>query len=154
PRMEWASKNELVVQQLDRKQQESKLIYCNAGNGSSHTFWAESSNTWVDLNTDNPVGWNWVNGGKDFIWISEKDGWRHIYRISRDGKTETLLTKGNYDIGEIKCIDETRNRIYFTASPDNATQLYLYSVPVDKGNFLQKVGNVFQKVKEVVTNTK
>lgn len=154
PRMEWAGNNELVVQQLDRKQQESKLIYCNAINGSSRTFWAESSNTWVDLNTDNPAGWDWVNGGKEFLWVSEKDGWRHIYRIGRDGKTETLLTKGDYDIGEIKCIDEVKNRIYFTASPDNATQLYLYSVPVDKGNFLQKVGNVFQKVKEAVTNTK
>lgn len=154
PRMEWAGKNDLVVQQLDRKQQESKLIYCNASNGSSRTFWAESSNTWVDLNTDNPAGWNWINGGKDFLWVSEKDGWRHIYRISRDGKTETLLTKGNYDIGEIKCIDEVKNRVYFTASPDNATQLYLYSVAADKGNFLQKVSNVFQKVKEVVTNTK
>lgn len=154
PRMEWAGNNELVVQQLDRKQQESKLIYCNAINGSSRTFWAESSNTWVDLNTDDPAGWDWVNGGKDFIWVSEKDGWRHIYRISRDGKTETLLTKGDYDIGEIKCIDEVKNRIYFTASPDNATQLYLYSAPVDKGNFLQKVGNVFQKVKESVSNNK
>ena len=154
PRMEWAGKNELIVQQLDRKQQESKLIYCNAGNGSSGTFWAESSNTWVDLNTDNPTGWDWLNGGKDFLWISEKDGWRHIYRISRDGKTETLLTKGEYDIGEIKCIDEKRNRIYFTASPDNATQLYLYSVNIDKGNILQMVGGVFQKVKSVVTNAK
>ncbi|HQW84720.1 MAG TPA: DPP IV N-terminal domain-containing protein [Ferruginibacter sp.] len=158
PRMDWSGKNELIVQQLDRKQQDSKLIYCNASNGSSRTFWAESSNTWIDLNSADifgePGGWNWVNGGKDFIWISEKDGWRHIYRISRDGKTETLLTKGNYDIGEIKCIDEVKNRIYFTASPNNATQLYLYSTAVDKGNLLQKVGYIFHKVKEVVTNTK
>lgn len=154
PRMEWSAKNELIVQQLDRKQQESKLIYCNASDGGCRTFWAESSNTWVDLNTDNPVGFDWVNGGKDFLWVSEKDGWRHIYRISRDGKSETLLTKGNYDIGEIKGIDQNRNKVYFTASPENATQLYLYSVSIDKGNLLQKVSGVFQKVKEAVSNTK
>ena len=60
PRMEWSGANELIVQQLDRKQQESKLIYCNTTTGSSSTFWAENDETWVDMNTDNPVGWSSV----------------------------------------------------------------------------------------------
>jgi dipeptidyl-peptidase 4 len=132
-RMEWSGDNELILQQLDRKQQESKLIYCKVSDGSTSTFWAENDDAWVDLNTDNPVGWNWINQGKDFLWISEKDGWRHIYKISRDGKTTTLLTKGNYDIGVMKAVDETNNYIYFTASPNNATQLYLYRVRINNG---------------------
>ena len=131
PRMEWSGANELIVQQLDRKQQESKLIYCNTTTGSSSTFWAENDETWVDMNTDNPVGWSWVNKGQDFLWISEKDGWRHIYKISRDGKTITLLTKGNYDIAAVKAVDESNNYIYFSASPANATQLYLYRVRIN-----------------------
>jgi dipeptidyl-peptidase-4 len=130
-RMEWSGDNELIVQQLDRKQQESKLIYCKVSDGSSATFWAENDDAWVDLNTDNPVGWSWVNEGKDFLWISEKDGWRHIYKISRDGKTVTLLTRGNFDIGTLKAVDEENNFIYFTASPKNATQLYLYRVHIN-----------------------
>ena len=152
PRMEWSGTNELVVQQLDRKQQESKLKYCNVLDGKSRTFWSEKDAAWVDLNADDPSGWHWVNKGDDFIWISEKDGWRHIYRISRDGKTETLLTKGNYDIGEIKCIDEAKNYIYFTASPDNATQLYLYRVIIDKGTIVQLVINSVKKVIDAVSN--
>lgn len=147
PRMEWAGLNELVVQQLDRKQLESKLKYCNALDGSSRTFYAENSEAWIDLNADDPSGWNWVNKGQDFIWISEKDGWRHIYKVSRDGKTETLLTKGDYDIGEIKCIDEANNYIYFTASPTNATQQYLYRVNIEKINILQKVKKIVSKPK-------
>ena len=127
-RMEWSNPGELIVQQLDRKQQESKLMYCNAADGSTRTFWAENDEAWVDLNTDDPMGWTWVNKGQDFLWVSEKDGWRHIYRISRDGKTVTLLTKGNYDIGQIKGVDEQNNYVYFTASPANATQSYLYRV--------------------------
>ena len=130
-RMEWSGANELILQQLDRKQQESKLIYCKVSDGTAATFWAENDDAWVDLNTDNPVGWSWVNQGKDFLWISEKDGWRHIYKISRDGKTVTLLTKGNYDIGTMKAVDEANNFIYFTASPNNATQLYLYRVHIN-----------------------
>jgi len=72
------------------------------------------------------AGWDWLNGGKEFIWVSEKDGWRHIYRISRDGKKETLVTKGSYDIISIDRIDEKGNYVYFMASPENATQQYLY----------------------------
>jgi dipeptidyl-peptidase 4 len=132
-RMEWSGVNELILQQLDRKQQESKLIYCKVSDGSTNAFWAENDEAWVDLNTDEPVGWNWINKGKDFLWISEKDGWRHIYKISRDGKTTTLLTKGDYDIGVMKAVDETNNYIYFTASPKNATQLYLYRVRINNG---------------------
>ncbi len=127
-RMEWSGENELILQQLDRKQQESKLIYCKVSDATSATFWAESDDAWVDLNTDNPVGWNWINQGNDFLWVSEKDGWRHIYKISRDGKTTTLLTKGNYDIDKFLAVDEANSYIYFTASPKNATQLYLYRV--------------------------
>ena len=133
PRMEWSGSNELIIQQLDRKQQESKLMYCKASDGNTVTFWAENDEAWVDLNTDNPAGWNWVNKGLEFLWVSEKDGWRHIYKISRDGKQVTLLTKGNYDIGKIISIDEASNNIYFTASPSNATQLYLYKVRINNG---------------------
>ena len=133
-RMEWSGNNELILQQLDRKQQESKLIYAKTTDGSSATFWAENDEAWVDLNTNNPVGWNWVNKQQDFIWISEKDGWRHIYKISRDGKSVNLLTKGNYDIDEVKSIDEVNNYIYFTASPSNPTQLYLYRVRINNPN--------------------
>lgn len=135
PRMEWAGDDSLVVQQLDRKQQESKLIYCNATTGTSKIFYTEHDNAWIDIKSfwsdDDPSGWDWINNKKDFIWVSEKDGWRHLYKVSRDGKKETLLTNGKYDIGSIKCIDEINNTVYFMASPDNATQLYLYKINMD-----------------------
>ncbi|MFT3979941.1 MAG: S9 family peptidase [Ferruginibacter sp.] len=131
-RMEWSGPNELIVQQLDRKQQESRLMYCRTADGNTSTFWAENDDAWVDLNsaelTGEPGGFTWVNKGQEFLWVSEKDGWRHIYRLSRDGKTLTLLTKGNYDIGKILAVDEPGNYVYFTASPSNATQLYMYRV--------------------------
>lgn len=151
PRMEWSGNNELVVQQLNRKQQVSKLIYCNVIDNKSRVFLSESSNSWVDLASDD-AGWTWINKGEEFIWVSEKDGWRHIYKISRDGRTETLLTKGNYDIGEIKCIDEAKNFIYFTASPNNATQKYLYRVNIGKGTVVKQVLDAFKNVIDKITN--
>ena len=134
-RMEWSGINQLILQQLNRKQQESKLMYCNATDGNSYTFWAENDDAWVDLNSADilwePGGFNWINNKQEFIWVSEKDGWRHIYKISKDGKVETLLTSGKFDIEAIKCIDEKNNYIYFSASPNNATQLYLYRVKIN-----------------------
>ncbi|MBA2249755.1 MAG: S9 family peptidase [Chitinophagaceae bacterium] len=143
PRMEWAGNaNELIVQQLNRKQNESKLFYCNANTGTSKDFYTENDKAWIDIksrwNDDDPTGWDWLQNG-DFLWVSEKDGWRHISRISRDGKKETLVTKGNYDIDNIKCIDEAGNYVYFMASPDNATELYLYKTRLDGNGPLEMV---------------
>lgn len=139
--LEWAgNSNEVVLQQLNRKQNESRLIYSDVKTGNSRVFYSEKDNAWIDIkpswNDDPNAGWDWINNGKEFIWISEKDGWRHIYRISRDGKQEKLITKGAADIAEIEAIDEANNYVYFTASPENATQLYLYRTKMDgSGNF-------------------
>ncbi len=135
PRMEWSGDNQLIIQQLNRKQQESKLMLLNTINGSTQTIFTEKDTAWIDIksrwNDDDPSGWEFINKRKDFIWVSEKDGWRHLYKISTDGKTETLLTKGNYDVESINAIDEKNGIVYFSASPNNATQLYLYSVQLD-----------------------
>ena len=140
PRMEWANNsNEIVLQQLNRKQNESKLFYCNANTGKAHNFYTETDKAWIDIksrwNDDDPTGWDWVHDGKDFLWVTEKDGWRHIFLISRNGSKETLVTKGDYDIDNIKCIDDKNDYVYFMASPHNATQLYLYRTKLTgKGN--------------------
>jgi len=134
PRMEWSGANELIVQQLNRKQNESKLYFCNTATGEAKQFYAETDKAWIDIksrwNDDDPRGWEFIEKGKSFLWVSEKDGWRHIYKVTRDGK-ETLLTIGNYDIATISAVDEVKNELYFIASPDNAIQRYLYKVKMD-----------------------
>lgn len=132
PRMEWAGNNsELIVQHLNRRQNESNLILCNTASGAVQTIYTEKDSAWIDIvaNWDQDYtngGWDWLNGGKEFLWPAEKDGWRHLYRVSRDGKKEILITKGKYDVMDIAAIDETGGYLYFHASPENATQKYLY----------------------------
>lgn len=140
PRMEWVpGTDELIVQHLDRKQQHSRLFQVNAGTGNAKLIFEERDSAWIDIlpswDQDYANGrWDWLKSGKEFLWVSEKDGWRHAYRISRDGK-ETLVTKGNFDIMDLVAIDEPRNYMYYLASPENATQLYLYRSRLDgKGN--------------------
>ena len=137
PRMEWAPNNQLIIQQLNRKQNESNLFLLNPTTGEASKIYTETDKAWIDIKSrwddDNPKGWDFINNGKDFIWVSEKDGWRHIYTVSMDGKKETLLTKGDYDMITLEDIDTQHGYVYFTASPTNATQQYLYRVSL-KGN--------------------
>ena len=139
PRMEWAdNSSELVLEQLNRKQNDAKVFICEVATGEARPIYEESDSTWIDVKqrySDDPTGWEWLDGGKSFLWVSEKDGWRHLFRISRDGKKEQLLTRGNYDLITLRTIDEHGGYAYFMASPDNATQQYLYRVRLDgKGN--------------------
>lgn len=144
PRMEWTSEpTAIILQQLNRKQNESNIIVCDAASGNANVINSEKDKAWIDIksrwNNDDPKGWDWINDGKAFVWVSEKDGWRHIYTIGRHGKNETLVTKGNYDIISIASIDDKSGYVYFMASPDNATQQYLYRTKLDGSGKAEKL---------------
>jgi len=142
PRMEWVpNTNDIIIQQLNRKQNQSKIIICQALTGKVKTIYTESDEAWIDTKerwADEQEGWEWLKGGKEFLWVSEKDGWRHIYKMDLNGK-ETLLTKGNYDIVHIPLIDEANGYVYFTGSPQNALQNYLFRIRLDGSAEMQSV---------------
>jgi len=130
PRMDWIpSSNEVILQQLNREQNVSKLFVADASSGQVKNIYTETDKAWIDV----AKGWDWINDGKEFIWMSESDGWRHLYRISKDGKKHTLITQGNYDVIEKSLIDEKNGQIYFIASPTNATQKYLFKTKLSGG---------------------
>jgi len=133
-RMEWSGPEELIVQQLNRKQNDSKLLLCNTATADTKTIYEEQDDTWVaTINewSSEVTGWDWMSNKNEFLWLSEKDGWRHLYRISHDGTKETLITKGDFDVIDFLLADEKKGYVYFTASPDNATQKYLYKTKLD-----------------------
>ena len=141
PRMEWAANSsELIVQHLNRRQNESRVMLCSVKDGRAQTVYHETDSAWIDVISSwaddyKYGGWDWLSGGGEFLWPSEKDGWKHLYRIGRSGKNETLVTKGSFDVMDIVRIDEKDNLLFFMASPDNATQAYLYKCRLDgKGN--------------------
>jgi len=136
PRMEWAGSKEIILQHLNRKQNESKIMLCDVATGTAKTIYEEKDPAWIDIlalwDFDYQYGgWDWLNNGSEFIWATEKDGWRHLYRVSRDGKKEKLITNGNFDVMDIAAINERSGYVYFYASPQNATQKYLYRTKLD-----------------------
>ena len=143
PRAEWADNSTLIIQQINRKQNESKLMYCNTVTGDTKEIYDEKDSAWINAK-ELPVGWDWLQNGASFLWTSEQDGWRHVYIISRDGKQQTLLTKGNYDVISIEGYNEKNGYLYFAASPDNATQSYLYRVKLNGKGTAEKLSPVNQ----------
>jgi dipeptidyl-peptidase-4 len=145
PRMEWASgSQELIVQRLNRSQDISDIMLCDTRNGDCKTIYDEKDAAWINIisswdDSYKMGGWDWLKNGSEFLWASEKDGWRHLYRISRDGKKETLITTGDYDVMEISLIDEKNNQVYFIASPENATQAYLFRCSLDGAGKAERV---------------
>ncbi|MDB5060949.1 MAG: peptidase [Mucilaginibacter sp.] len=137
PRIEWAANNsELIIQHLNRAQNQTDVMTCEVATGKSRSVYEEKDAAWIDILPEWEEhyyygGWDWFKKGAEFLWASEKDGWRHLYSISRDGKKQTLITKGNYDVMQINAIDEKSGYVYFSASPDNATQKYLYRTKLD-----------------------
>jgi dipeptidyl-peptidase-4 len=123
----------LLIQQLNRKQNESKLYVAEATSGRTKLIQEETDKAWVDLfQPGNPYtidytnNFIWLNDAKSILWASEKDGWRHLYQVSLYDKPEILITKGNFDVIDFKYADHGDGYAYFTASPDNATQQYLF----------------------------
>ncbi|TKC02744.1 S9 family peptidase [Pedobacter cryotolerans] len=136
PRMDWIpNTNEVILQQLNREQNQSKLFVANAATGSITEIYKETNQSWIDAQDQ----FIWLNGNKEFIYQTEKDGFNHFYRVSKDGKKETLITKGDYDIIDLSLVDEKNNYIYFIASPNNATQKYLYKTKLDGKGKLEMV---------------
>ncbi len=138
PRMEWAaSSSEVLIQQLNRLQNTNVVMLGDVRTGKVRTVLTEKEDTWVDVSWG-AIDWDrrglargdveWIEGGKRFLWVSERDGWRHVYSISRDGSDVTCITPGNYDLIGVELSDVANGWLYFSASPENATQKYLFRV--------------------------
>ncbi len=135
-RMLWdGNSKDFLVQQLNRKQNTNKVWLCKSGSGWAANVYTDRDDAWVDLVED----WLWIDGDKYYTWLSEKDGWRHLYLVSKTGDEEKLITKGNYDVIGIDDIDGKSGYAYFTASPDNPTQRYLYRIKLDGSGKAQRI---------------
>ncbi len=127
PRMDWAGPRELVLQRINRLQNTDRVLLADAGTGTTRAILTERDSTWVDVVDEI----QWLGGGTEFLWLSERDGWRHVYRVSRDGARVTPVTPGAFDVVGVAGVDQAGGWLYYIASPDNATQRYLFRARLD-----------------------
>lgn len=143
--VEWAgNSDELLIEKLSRFRNERELLLADIRTGAVQRIYHETSDAWVDASQGSNSGWTWIREGQAFIVLSEKDGWRRAYIYSRDGKELSVLTPGEFDIIDRAVVDEAGGWYYFYASPDNATQKYLYRVRLDGSGPAERVTPVNQ----------
>ncbi len=132
PQMDWVKgQNKIIFQYLNRLQNDDKLMIYDIASGKLSKILEEKDKAWVEV----VKNINWINKGREFLWISERDGFRHIYRVDLKGNMRKI-TMGNYDVISLSKIDEKRGLVYFIASPSDSVRRYLYSVRLDgKGGF-------------------
>lgn len=118
---------EVIIQQLNRLQNTNRVWVANVRTMSLKNILTDSDKAFLDLHDEI----RWLEDERWFTWTSERDGWRHLYRVSRDGKQMKLITVGDFDMVHINCIDPRSGFVYYIASPDNFTERYLFRSRLD-----------------------
>ena len=134
--MFWCQNSaELVIQQTNRLQNRNEVIFGHVNDGSHEVVLIEEDETWVDIHN----GLKLVKDEQAFTWLSDRDGWRHLYLVSRDGQRVKQLTFGEFDVVDFQGVDETNDWVYFRASPKNPTQRYLYRAALNGSGQMERV---------------
>ena len=130
-RMEWVDADQLVIQHLDRLQQNNSVLLADAGDGSVETLFVDRDEAWVDVNDE----FVWLDEGRTrFLWLSERDGWRRPYVASRLDGSLTPLHDEPHDLVEVEHVDgDLSGSLYYLAGPDDPTERALYRVPLSGG---------------------
>ena len=124
PRIKWTmDDNSLVVFWMNRHQDNLKLLLTDSKTGASNLLYEEKNKYFIEINDD----WYFLKDGKQFLFTSEMNGFRHIYLYSLDGKKKTQLSKGNFEITNIDGVDEKNQRVFYSMA---------YPRPMDRNFFV------------------
>jgi len=138
--LDWPEgSKEMFLQQLNRLQNTNRVMLADPVTGAVKTILTDSDAAWVEAHQN----LKWINGGKRFVFWSERDGWNHLHLAKRKGGKLKLATRGDYDVTDLVHVDEKDEWLYFMASPDNPTQRYLYRTRFS-GRQLERVTPVGQ----------
>jgi len=125
PRMDWAGNSGIIFQRVNRLQNRNQVMIYDVVSAGLRTIFTDEDPAWVEVMDD----FIWIDGGRSLLWLSERDGWRHVYLIDREGRRPVRqITSGQFDVVSLAGVDERGGWLYFIASPDDATRRYLYRV--------------------------
>lgn len=132
PAIQWVHADQLLIQQINRKQNHLKVWSYQPSTKSLKVIYEEKEETWIDLQYPDATSSHWgdndlkfIDGGKSFVKMVEDD-WRNAYKIDLASGQKTMISTGTYDVASISGVSKTT--LYYHASPENTAQRYLYKV--------------------------
>ncbi|MEE9272025.1 MAG: DPP IV N-terminal domain-containing protein [Robiginitomaculum sp.] len=132
-RVYWSENGQhLYAGILSRNQKSFKMLDIDPATGKNRLVFEDTSETWINV----LGGFTALKDGS-FLWHSERSGFGHIYRYQGIGKPPVQITKGNWPVTNVNCVDEAEKKIYFTAWQDNPLERQIYSIGFDGNNMEQ-----------------
>ena len=125
---------EMFYQVLNRDQNDLQILSANPETGKNRLVYQEKNNTWVEFFEDVHI----LKNNKGFILRSELDGWRHLYYYDMNAKLKKQLTKGEWNVSDIKQVDEVNEKIFFEANKGDRLNTQLFVVDFD-GDDLEQI---------------
>ncbi|MBN2426265.1 MAG: S9 family peptidase [Calditrichaceae bacterium] len=133
PRINWTNDPDiLMVQRLNRLQNQLDLMMVDVSTGKSKIVLTETDPCWIDIE-DNLF----FIKNNQFIWTSERDGYRHIYLYDLNGKLVRQLTKGEWEVSQVYGVNEKSGQVFFTANKGAVSESHLFSVELTGRNLRQ-----------------
>jgi dipeptidyl-peptidase-4 len=135
PRLYWTSAPDtLAMITLDRPQQVMKLYFFDVNTGGKRLVMTETSKTWIDV-YDFYAGiqdmMSFPQGSHEFFWISDRDGWQHVYRYDYSGRLINQVTRGPWSVTRIEGADAKAQTMYYSSTAVSPLQRQLYAVKFD-----------------------
>ena len=135
PRLYWTSRPDtLAMITLDRPQQVMKLYFFDVNTGGKRLVMTETSKTWIDV-YDFYAGiqdmMSFPEGSHEFFWISDRDGWQHVYRYDYSGRLINQVTHGQWSVTRIEGSDPKAQTMYYTSTEVSPLERHLYAVKFD-----------------------
>ncbi|MFN3404547.1 MAG: S9 family peptidase [Cytophagaceae bacterium] len=131
PRMKWtADPNVVSFIKMNRLQNQLEIIHANIATGTGIVAYKETSDSYIEINDH----LHYTADNKNFIFTSEKDGYRHIYISEVIGQKVFQVTKGKWEVDELLSVDEKKQMIYYTSTEDSPMERQLYSISFNGKN--------------------
>tara|TARA_B100000579_G_scaffold196053_1_gene160257 strand:- start:180 stop:2417 length:2238 start_codon:yes stop_codon:yes gene_type:complete len=140
PDIIWqVNSSNLYFATLNRKQNDWNLYKYDFDTNRGDLILNDSNDSWIDrdpFTVPGEIGTWTTKGGfssailenGEILWISEKDGFSHIYRNRPDGRPINQVTRGNWEVNNISAIDTKNEVIYFSGKKETETENHLYSI--------------------------
>jgi dipeptidyl-peptidase-4 len=130
PRVQWTQNPQLLSYQWQsRDQQKLELRLADLNTGQQRTLLTEQSKTWVNLHDD----LHFLSNNNEFIWASERDGFKHLYLYDLNGKLKQQLTRGDWIVNKLESVNSKTGELYFSGRKDSVLESHLYRLPIKGG---------------------
>ncbi|HEX6059244.1 MAG TPA: S9 family peptidase [Gemmatimonadaceae bacterium] len=123
-RMQWVGRDSLSIQRLPRAQNRVDLLMASATTGGTRTIMSDRDSAYVDVEGD---AVRWIDGGRRFLWLSDRSGWRQVWLHDRSGTPVRQVTRDGVDVLSIEAVDERAGTVYVTAAAPTPTQRQVYA---------------------------